>query len=256
MGVRISFYVLDLNSFERFIDQSIGEMLLFYAQHTSSRELTLKVRTVDDGYSASSTIGVISRQNPKIELTPEKIAQVSFLSTPYRNYLTSTTSFDLSDLLDCCLTIPETTWVRGTKQRNRRWWIGSFLEAAQSQIGRKSSDYLFLVSVFQKMLRGYDCGLVLPVVDFENSFTFPALPADDADHQIGVWSEAEIRRAAQIFQYLLADTTLKYCRPSGSVGIAPETDADWHAWVIEMLNELVWLLTAPFEQPILLSFIG
>lgn len=253
MGVRISFYSIDLDGFERFIEQPIRDVLLLHVGHNTDQTATLRIHSDDTSYYASPAKGIISRKgNDELQFSREKMAQIEFFSMPYKTFLTSGSNFDLSKLFDCCLTIPEINWVKGKEWGNRRWWIGSFLKTARLRIGSQSIDYVFLAGVFQKILRGYDCGIQMPNIPINDVPAFPVIPADDTDPRLGVLAKNEIVRATQIIQYLLADPKLKFIPLDEERSL----DTDWHEWVTKMLVDLVALCSIPSQNLALVSFIG
>jgi hypothetical protein len=86
----------------------------------------------------------------------------------------------------------------------RRWWIGSFLDCAQTTTKATPQEYATIETLFQKILRGYNCGKALSQQYYEvTDFDFPVIPTDDTDLWMGVWTDSETACVIQFIRSLM-----------------------------------------------------
>jgi hypothetical protein len=139
---------------------------------------------------------------------------------------------------------------------NRRWWIGSFLEYAETILGSNAPDYVFLASFFHTILQGYDCGKRLPKnLGCLPPVAFPFHLKEEPDLRMSVISGEDTARCSAIIRSIMYDNT-RFARPSSPIGVAPEEDEDWDAWVRQMLGQLLAAETVAFRNAGLVGFIG
>jgi hypothetical protein len=169
--------------------------------------------------------------------------------------LSQESSYALLSLLRVLRRCPTTIFVREISTRNRRWWIGSLLDYAERSHVFSRADYERFVFLCQKMLRGSDCGKLLPhrVVALSDS-SFPVIPKDDADLRIGVWSEDETQFALD-FLCRIEEQRPRFKAPPGRVGIAPQTEEEWNDWVHMMIRQVLAIRELEFEAINVVSFI-
>ncbi len=141
---------------------------------------------------------------------------------------------------------------------HRRWWIGSFLESLRecSPWTIRPSDVDYVESLLSSLLRGWNCGTAIrSEVDLPNCLSFPITPKCDVDFRFAVLSSSDFEFLRLFLIERLRDEDRRFVRPSGRVGIAPETDEEWDEWIRQVIREIA---TKPLEvpNPSLVSFIG
>jgi hypothetical protein len=138
----------------------------------------------------------------------------------------------------------------------RRWWIGSFLDCVETATGATPEEYATIETLFQKILRGYNCGKDLSEQYYEvTDFDFPVIPTDDTDLWMGVWTDSEITFAIQFIRSLMQVHNPYFRKPPGSTGQAPQTDEQWNEWVRQMIKQLCQVETFKFDKLYIVSFI-
>ena len=129
------------------------------------------------------------------------------------------------------------------------------LDYAETAVDVNSKEYSEVSDLFQRMLRGYECGKPLKPIEWKLARgIFPVLPADDLE--MGVWTNEETLRVLRFIRALLNKAKPNFRRPPGEIGIAVETDAEWNEWVYLMLRQLLFIIELPFERLKIVSFIG
>lgn len=141
---------------------------------------------------------------------------------------------------------------------HRRWWVGSLLESL-----RKSSPWLLsqrdvehAEHLLSSILRGWNCGTTVRAAPPSLSrCSFPIVPKNDADLRSAVLSPSDFEFLRGFFDERLRDEDRRFVRPSGVIGIAPESDDAWDSWVREVLRAIS---TTPLEiaDPTLVSLLG
>jgi len=221
MGVRIAAYAVDVLALERFLARPLSDVLRYISEHATDREVTIPWWPQGRGPGEA----VLSKRAAEVlrEEDSDRLRRV------------------LRDLSRCS----NTGFVRMLTEGHRRWWIGSLLDAAEESEALTPDDYAQFVRLWEKVLRGYNCGKWLTTATFVLSdFEFPLLPTDDADLQIGIWTEPEAGFVADCLRRLTAlDTRFK--APPQRIGIGPETDDDWNAWVYEMIRQFLTIGDLP-----------
>jgi hypothetical protein len=260
MGVRISFFALDLPQFEAFIDQSLADVLWFYASQEIEFNRALEVckQETDEIFwiyrvvpGQMQFIYRIPGPGPiQPPLTKEALYSDPFLTTTtIREYLKQRDS-NLTMLiwLECFAACSSLPWITLLSENYRRWWIGSFLYGAEQRL--TSGDYERAVALFQKILRGYNCDQPLPDRRYSiEDFQFPILN-NDSGREIGVWTSDEIAHALRLFE---ACEGLIFTGPPNSLW---RDNTDWNTLVWQMINALRRMKTLSYPQPVMVSFIG
>ncbi len=178
------------------------------------------------------------------------------LSESLQNYLECHSPWELKTLLTALAQCDSNDVVRLISSGNRRWWIGSFLDYAEKTLGPTAPDFLWLVSLFQIILQGYDCGKILPKSQAGSpSFLLPLILREDSDIRTSLWTEEETRFVVESFRSIWSENA-KYSRPHSQVGIAPETDEEWTDWVHQMVGQIVALETFPLARRSVIGFIS
>ena len=80
---------------------------------------------------------------------------------------------------------------------------------------------------------------------------FPCLPVDDLDFQMAILSDVECIRLFEILDELLARSPRFVPPPL----LKAADDADWDAWVREMIAALRKITALPFRDPRMITFI-
>ena len=140
---------------------------------------------------------------------------------------------------------------------HRRWWVGSFVESLRRSPWLLSkNDAEHTEDLLSGMLRGLDCGTAIRDASPSASrFSFPIAPRSEADLRLAVLSSSDFEFLRLVFDERLRDDGRRFGRPSGTVGIGPDSDDAWDAWVRQVIREIA---TTPLEvpNPALLSFLG
>lgn len=250
MGVRINAYAVDLTRLDHFFDATLGDLLALCVQKAPATN-----RGFNWGdFHAVPQKGVFHADRRSTH--PLTVAQIEcdpFLQTPARTRLQEDSSLQLDRFLHAVSVITESDGVRCLTRGDRRWWIGSLLQAARRTFDRGAYDRL--QEVLLRMLRVYDCGLHVPRTPYTLAdVEFPAVPGDDTDHWMSVWMPAEIEHVVQCF-LILTSSSLQFSRPHGNVGMGPETPEEWNDWVREMMDQFLALPEQPPESLRVVTFI-
>ena len=141
---------------------------------------------------------------------------------------------------------------------HRRWWVGSLLESLRrpSPWLLNQGDVAHAEEMLSRMLRGWNCGAT--VRDASPSATrsaSPVTPASDADLRLAVLSPSDFEFLRLFLDERLRDDERRFVRPSGVVGVAPDRDDEWDAWVRQVLREIT---ATPLDvpDPTLVSLLG
>jgi hypothetical protein len=241
MGVRIDAYAIDVPPFEDFLAQASGRVLRYVVEHASAPEAAVVWWDTDRG-----PICAVPREGVfrVLQVRKENLLEASSSRDPFmirsaEDYLREGHSLRLSSILDALSRCPDAKFVRRITEGYRRWWIGSLLDFAEQSRLLTPEDYARCALVWQKLLRGYGCGKLLPSRKFYlASFQFPILPADDTDMYMGVWTEEEAYFLVGCLRRIL-EAGPRFKAPPLEVGIGPETDDDWNDWVHEMIGQFL-----------------
>jgi hypothetical protein len=170
-------------------------------------------------------------------------------------YLAQMSTWEFYKLLTELSQRPGQELVRLVTKGYQRWWIGSFLDYAEKTLSSKGPDYKYLVPRFQRILRGYDCGKILPKVhDTANESPFPPNLHDDPDLRMAVWTDDETNSILAIIRSIAAESA-KFTRPPHKLHFAWETDEGWQNWVQQMIAQLLAIETYPPMLRTVVSFI-
>lgn len=294
MGVYISLYAIDLPQFRDFLDQSLASALWLYAEN-GSQAWPLYFTALEPSltrYISSPKIGVQMHKvgQSLVNLTRSETCADPFLSTKLQDFLNNSDSFALNFVLRALALCASINWVQQISSEGRRWWIGSFLDYVEQDATLSPASYAQLVALFQKVLRGYNCGKTLPKLEYElANFNFPVIPVEDADLWMGVWTETEVRFVLDFLHSVLTRNNPYFKAPTetieiaysnregiklddelliqmmmqehnagyGAAGLASGlTDREWNEWVQQIIRELLRVDDFGFEAPNLVSFIS
>ncbi len=246
MGIRIHSYALDTDRAHEWGSMSVWETLSIYAAESRPTDRPLRI-----GQYEATNIHGVTHLGKKVFLPESEL-----LRTPLEQVLRSDIEpHTLHWALDAFARIRE-QWVRTITAGHRRWWIGSVLEAAAENLGTQSASYQALDFHFARLLRGWGCGTPMLTRDEPPSAVMPFSPASDCDFRMSIWSESDLLVVATALEELMA-TEPRFAPPRGPVGIAPEGEDEWVAWVQE--NVRAWLRVVeapPFPHVVCVSFIG
>ena len=265
MGVRISLYVVDLPQFEAYLEEPLGDILWYYAENGQNTQKPLTFFQEVERSRVSNLYWAVPDKRVKIRRWPDKkwtsLAKGaeypdSFLLEKAHDYLIKEESFALRNLFDCLSYCPALNWVRSMSKGYRRAWIGSLLDYADNDPRISSDKYAAIVTLFQKVLRHYNCGKPLPERRFTLSdFRFPVIPTGDESLWMGVWTDSELAAMLRFLRKLTSEPEPFFRAPPESTGIEPDTDDEWNEWVWKMISQLRRAETLEFEKPYLVSFI-
>ncbi len=257
--------MVDLPQFEAYLEEPLGDILWYYAENGEDTQNPLtffqetKQSRVSNLFWSMPGKGVNMRRWPDKKwqsLTKGAEYPDSFLLQKAHAYLIKTESYALHNLLDCLSCCPALTWVQSISTGYRRAWIGSLLDYADCDPRISADEYLTIVTLFQKVLRHYNCGKPLPERQFTLSdFRFPVIPADDTGFWMGVWTDSELTLMLRFLNKLTSEPKPFFRAPPESTGIEPDTDDEWNEWVWKMISQLRRAETLEFEKPYLVSFI-
>ncbi|MBK8258511.1 MAG: hypothetical protein IPK82_38360 [Polyangiaceae bacterium] len=140
---------------------------------------------------------------------------------------------------------------------HRRWWIGSFLESLRQSSPwlQNNTDADHAEKLLSIMFAGLDCGTpIRPPPAPTPCAPFPITPRVDADLRFATLSVTDFSFLRLFFSEYLQNNGRRFSRPSGHIGIAPDDDVEWDAWVRQVIQEI----TAPLEirDPSLVSLLG
>lgn len=260
MGVRLSFYVVDLPDFERFVEMPIGDVMQYYVAHSTEADpwyLGIEQDGTEHRFEVSPATGIHLIQRRENHHLRTKIDPGDFdaiLSSSIRTYLSNHESIGFLIFFDRMSVCASTAWIKKISTYHRRWWIGSLLQTAE-RIGLVSEKLPQAALLLRKILRVYNCGYPVPDETYDLSdFDFPVLPQNDIDPWLGIWTDIEIRFMLEFFHTVLA-SEIGFQAPPGKVGIAPRADSEWDNWVNAVIKEILVIETLDFKRPYLISFI-
>jgi hypothetical protein len=259
MGVRLELFALDLPRFTAFIRQPVWEWLWYYADNGTAQGGDVLMPANDDAhivYVATPRLGVMRAVgNKSVALDRRNRPGDPLLSDTLHDYLASNSPWRLQDLLTAVGRCPPNDCVRLVTSGHRRWWIGSLLDYAEKTLGPAAPDYLFLASLFRKLLGWYDCGKVLPApAVVESEPRFPLRLQEDPDIHTGVWRDEETFLVMDILRSMMSEHT-RFSKPPLPVGVAPEKEEDWNDWVHQMIAHILSIDAFPPAMRSVVSFI-
>ena len=261
MGVRIEIFAVDEPRFEALIENSIGTALQQYFQHGTDSANHLYFwdvpRELEFIAYPLTKFSIRTLRAPFEERVVEwdELKSDPFLSTKLGDYLSSDSDVGLSIFLSRFSECRNVDFIRNISSGYRRWWIGSLLDYAEKAGDVSAQDYAEVAAIFQKMLRGYECGKFLPLTDWKpNKGIFPVLPGEVSE--MGVWTADETQRVLQFVHSLLRKAEPNFAKPPGKIGIAVETDAEWNEWVRFMIKQLLTIEGLKFDRLKVVSFIS
>ena len=270
MSLKLSVFAVSPSSFDDFAaNTTLSELLTLYltCEPPSDRQpLPLYISETENlkiRYVARPSGGLFYFNGGRVKILPRfMLAQIPFLKMSVKDYLHERESSNLKWVLECLASVNAFDWVQWIVAYQRHWWIGSLLDAIEPYLTEYEGTYDHTVWLFQKLLRGANCGKPLPVVEFRHiDFHFPVLPITDDESPLGVWQADEVQFVLQLLDWvnaLVADGNVIFKAPPAWSGISPaDTEEEWHTWVNDRVLELqsaVPLLT-DYPDLSLLSFI-
>jgi hypothetical protein len=256
MGVRITLFAVDVPQFITFIQRSVWEWLWQYVDSGPPNGPVARIWVNKEKSTriiqATPQVGVVGPDGKRLHRlnTPAD----PLLSCSLHDYLTRNSPWKLYDLLDAMVECPNES-VRLIARSQRRWWIGSVLDYAEKTLGSTAPDYRHLASLFQRVLRGYDCGKILPKSrDTVPDFRFPLFLQDDPDLRMGVWTEEETLFVLETIRSITYEKT-RFAILPGTAGFPPDTDEAWNQWVQEIVGQILAIDAFPLTMRTVISVI-
>jgi hypothetical protein len=272
MGIRISMYAADVPVVRSLLERSLAETLRFHAAHSgrSTHWLLFYEGSPRPVYSAYPERGIhcgdrwYSPEDAPLDGDP-------FLAQTTRQYLSADSTSALSHILSSYSGCAEIEGVRLITEGHRRWWIGSFFEAAAKSCGvvtphtineweRRNwsltpADYYEASRLFGNLLRDFNVEPPLPATEYgPEDIRFPIVPPDD-DARMNTWEASECAFVAVFIESLLSDPALRFCVPEYFRCSTGEHDEEWHTWVMGELQALLQIGKLSFEELTVVSFI-
>lgn len=252
MGVRITFYALDLERVDEVAQMTLRDLLWFYSEQGCPEKLWIE--SADLRLYAKFGGVYLQKGQQACELTLGSAEEIISLSQTVRDFVVNEGAYWLKALLNCFALCDPVGWVCRVSDGHRRWWIGSFLNSVGEIHGASSAVYQRMVELFQTVLQGYDCGTEFPPQDSDaKSDLFFPLTANDPDLRMGFWTSEDVYFLLDIIRRIPPNTVFK---PTLSYGIAPDSANDWNKWVWDVLEGLLVLQTLDYQKPSVVTFIG
>ena len=259
-------YAVDTPALARFLAQPVGSLLSYYAQHGKPDAQSLSFEDGDRRFVAQPRVGVFCTQSGE---RSDASMEEEFLRRPMKAILMASSSYELKFVLDALCVCPSIEFVRCVIDGHRRWWLESVLSFVHRLLDVREHHWLAkpddvklafafapedcarFVRLGNAVLRRYGDGP--PPNDVEIAACgFPIIPADDADLQIGLWSDVDAYFVSGFLRQLRA-------LPATFVSEMPQHDGneDWDRYVNSMLDRIIALEDlVEFEKLAVLSFIG
>lgn len=260
MGIRIDAYAVDLPRFAAFLSMPLGDLLRRYlldGKNPGERLMFTDTQS-DDTFFATpggligAWIGNASDRH-FVELTKERMRAIEVLQRPASEHLSRGSIYQSSWLLRGFSNCRGIDFIEQLIAGQRRWWIGSVLQFANTHFER--SEYGKLEHLFRRVLRRSDCGYKIQKTDpVFVSTGLPFTPEDDPDLSFGRWSEEESFAAAALLSKMM-ELSPTFARPAGPIGIAPE-DSEWHEWVHDNVKSLLRIPDLNYSVCNVLTLIG
>lgn len=270
MDEKLSIFAVSPTAFDEFASQiALGDLLQLYVDSTppdTQRLLPLYIYEADNlriRYVARPSGGLFYFNGGRVKLLPKSMMrQVPFLAMPLKAYLSERGSVELLSVLECLSFVNAFDWLTCVVNRERRWWIGSYLEAIEPFLTGQENTFEYTCWLFQKVLRGMSCGKSLPPATFRHlDFEFPVHPADDRGTEMGVWGVEEVQFMLQLLEYtagLATQGMISFHAPPEPIGLSPvDTDDQWNEWVggqVEALRQIA-VTVAAYPDTNMISFI-
>jgi hypothetical protein len=145
--------------------------------------------------------------------------------------------------------------IRRVTSGHRRWWIGSLIASCRDDSWSfDAKDLETAEALLARLLRVHNCGVDLPRIGYElKDVSFAARPLSDTEFWMATFDAEDRWFLAQFLQERLSEPWRRFRQPPGTVGVAPERDEEWDAWVRSAGSELA---TIESSTPALLTFIG
>ncbi|WP_165234804.1 hypothetical protein [Aquisphaera insulae] len=249
MGVRIEAYAVDVPALVDFLAQPVGSVLQYVVDHGTDREAGAvswwepdrgPVRAVPGDAVLRTTIPRSASPSRREDIPNPASSCDLFLARAASEHVREESSDALRSLLRALSGCTGIGFVKRITSGYRRWWIGSLLDFTEKSGLLTPEELARFALNWQKVLRGYKCGSMLPHAEIDlKSFDFPLIPSDDRGLWMGVWTEDEARFMIDRLGRILTLGPRFKAPPLPEVGIAPESDDDWNEWVHGMIREFM-----------------
>lgn len=262
MSVRIDAFAVDLPRLDEFFESSVADAVRRYVREARDPEgrftvfgpEALDILVAKPGGINVFATGSDERRVHRV-IDEGELAELALLRQPMREYLASASVYGAKWVFEALADCEGIDFVECLIEGQRRWWIGSALQAAVDSAAFGTEHRERLVELLRRVLRGSDCGFPIPEGDVGcDAAGLPFVPQEDPDLRIGRWSERESFDAALLATTLLAASPW-FARPPGRVGIVPE-DAEWDGWVRENLGAIAGIVELEYAERNVISFIG
>lgn len=259
MGIRITFFAVDLSPFERSLNWSVGELMKYVQIHSTEEDIPLFLAEFYTDTEIGWARYCISCERTIFRgHTPMSVADVDtdpLLAISCRDYLAQGKAWHLDWVLVALASCPAAAWVHELSSGYKCHWIGSLLDWVQRAGVLSAGDYARYESLFLKVLRGWDCGAHLNGPETQLSdFDFPVLPAvDNGKGGISIWTADEIDFFLRCTKHLLSLEPQFGIPPTWRTHSLAGTDDEWNDWVYKMLNQLLAIETLGYDRPNLVS---
>jgi hypothetical protein len=258
----LSFYLTDVFKFDTFIDTTLDSLLWNYTKCGQEKTLYLPCATISSSsalaYLAIPDSGVFVQTADGI---PQPIQQHSLnndtvLSLKTRDYLSQMESSELKEIIDCFSSCSNVDFIKALIVEERWWWIGSLLDGIQRLEGAEGDNSVKIATLFQRVLRGYDCGISLHKRAYNLSdINFPVIPSSESEVKMAAWTEEETAFIATYLDALSPVRLPQLNAPSLEGYLPPMTDVEWAEWVYDAVKQLAQITQLSFEHAVVVSFI-
>lgn len=259
MGIRVYAYAVDLPKFDAFLESPLADLLWRYQREgrDAAEQLKFTVGKGPDVFFTTPGGPIQARMEAsgrELELLDEdRLRTIPALQSSGRQHLSSGTIYQAEWLLGAFSNCKGIDFIERLINGHRRWWVGSVLQFSCSALPNK--DYQQLEVLFRKVLRGLNCGWVIPETDIGvNTVGLPFTPDSDPDCRFGRWDKDDVFAVATLLSKVTA-LSPTFIPPPGPIGIAPD-EGDWHEWVHENVTALARIPNLGYAVCNLLTFIG
>lgn len=260
MGVRIYAYAVDIAQLDLFLDMTVGELLLRYSRDgiDPNERLTFTAACNCATFTTAPNSAVrtfIEDNSGKLKdaiiLAESDLEKFPILQQSAREHLSKGSTHESDRLFWAFSNCRGVDFVKRLINGDRRWWIGSVLQGAQTVLDSK--DYTTLEHLFRQILRGYDCGYPISAGDI--GFIKEGLPftPDNDPCGFGRWTDDDAVSIQLLSKMLILSPVFR--RPPGPIGIAPD-DSEWHDWVHQNVLSLLKVRDLDYEVCNVLTFIS
>ena len=258
MGVRISIYAFDAGPLRAFLEKPVSEVLQYYVKHgTASHSSIIVYDELRDGnFHASIEKGIIFNKNGLTPVSEEELLENPGLQRSAVQAFSADSDIALSMLLRCLSSCPEINFIKEITEGYRIWWVKSFLEHFERDLGFSPSD--------RKVVKNMLCRLISAdgrseqfqgAKEMLRAEGFPVVSMDVCDN-ISAWTNSEIEILLKVIRSLTEWGDARFRRPNGNIGIGPEKDEEWNEWVHKMLRQLFELEKICFRPLRTINFMG